>query len=192
MKASEHLDIEKFVNTSLVEIVANKIRSNIYKGKYEPGQRLIVRELADELGVSHTPIKDALNRLVAEGYIEAIPRKSMIVKQYTPHDFIENLEVRLMCELFCVDIILDDQILANNNFVEQMKNDVEALKTTLDKDGNIDYERWVLYQKLFHERYMGLLDNQKIVKIYKELEPHRNSYFTYQQNKGTPDRKSVV
>ena len=63
-------DLSLLVNTSLVDVVADKIRQNIYTGKYEAGKKLIVRELSEEFGVSHTPVKDALNRLISEGYVE--------------------------------------------------------------------------------------------------------------------------
>ena len=66
-------DLSLLVNTSLVDVVADKIRQNIYTGKYEAGKKLIVRELSEEFGVSHTPVKDALNRLISEGYVEALP-----------------------------------------------------------------------------------------------------------------------
>ena len=76
-------DLSLLVNTSLVDVVADKIRQNIYTGKYEAGKKLIVRELSEEFGVSHTPVKDALNRLISEGYVEALPRRSMVVRTYT-------------------------------------------------------------------------------------------------------------
>ena len=60
------LKIEEYVSYSLVDVVTDKIRSNIFSGKYLPGKKLVVREISEELGVSHTPLKDSLNRLVSE------------------------------------------------------------------------------------------------------------------------------
>ena len=97
-------DLSQYTSTSLVEIVTNTIRKNIYNGTYAPGEKLIVRELSEQLGVSHTPIKDALNRLVSEGYVEAPPRKSMYVKPFSIMDLMETLYVRAMCELSVVKI----------------------------------------------------------------------------------------
>ena len=57
--------IEEYVSCSLVDVVTDRIRSNIFSGKYLPGMKLVVREISEELGVSHTPVKDALNRLVS-------------------------------------------------------------------------------------------------------------------------------
>ena len=76
LESEGRLNLEQYVSVSLVDVVTEKIRSNIYSGKYLPGQRLVVREISEELGVSHTPVKDALNRLVSEGYVVALPRRS--------------------------------------------------------------------------------------------------------------------
>ena len=61
----------------------------------------------EELGVSHTPVKDALNRLVSEGYVEAMPRRSMVVKEYSNIEFLDNYDQRLMIELYYADEILE-------------------------------------------------------------------------------------
>ena len=100
-------DLSLLVNTSLVDVVADKIRQNIYTGKYEAGKKLIVRELSEEFGVSHTPVKDALNRLISEGYVEALPRRSMVVRTYTNVELLDALEARMMCEVFYADAIIE-------------------------------------------------------------------------------------
>ena len=79
-------DLSLLVNTSLVDVVADKIRQNIYTGKYEAGKKLIVRELSEEFGVSHTPVKDALNRLISEGYVEALHERRTAGCAGSSHD----------------------------------------------------------------------------------------------------------
>ena len=104
--AGDKVKLEQYISVSLVDVVTDKIRSNIYSGKYLPGQRLIVREISEELGVSHTPVKDALNRLVSEGYVVALPRRSMVVKEYSNIEFIDNYDQRMMIELYYADEIM--------------------------------------------------------------------------------------
>ena len=183
--------IEEFINTSLVDVVTSKIRSNIYCGKYMPGQRLVVREISDELGVSHTPVKDALNRLVAEGYVEAPPRKSMKVKEYSNSEFINNYEVRLMCELFCAEEIMKHAEL-NSGIVKDMEECQEAMKSVMESFKDFDYETWVNYETKFHRRYMQECSNSKVYSIYCSLDSNKQSYFAYLNNNRIPLKISTI
>lgn len=178
-------EIQNYISTSLVDLVTKKIKDNIYSGKYPPGQRLIVRELSDDLNVSHTPVKDALNRLVAEGYVEALPRRSMVVKEYTNDDFIDNLSVRLMCELFCAyDVIETAKV--DSSLLSDLNCDYNAMTSCLSDSDAMNYETWVLHETHFHRRYIHTSGNRKLIETYEKLDSNRNSYFVYLKNTGTP------
>ncbi|MCC2877727.1 GntR family transcriptional regulator [Lachnoclostridium pacaense] len=185
------VNLEEFVNISLVDMVADKIRSNIYNGKYLPGKRLVVRELSEELGVSHTPIKDALNRLVSEGYVVALPRRSMVVREYSTIEFIDNFETRLMFELYHSAEILehakkDGRLLAD---LEEYKNTMEDL---VKNNEDISYETWVNCETGFHQRYMKECSNQKVYELYCQLDTNRQSYFTYMNNNRLPLSLDII
>jgi len=173
--------LDQYVNVSLVDIVTNRIRKNIYTGKYEPGKKLIVRELSEELGVSHTPIKDALNRLISEGYVEALPRKSMIVKEYSNRDFVERLEVRLMCELYSVDAVME-AIEKGAPVVEQLRSAMQKIEAAFENSGE-DCEKWMITESYFHEIYISFCDNQCLLELYKNLCSQRYSYFSFLQSR---------
>ena len=66
---------------SLLEYALDAIRENILIGKYPAGQKLSTQDIAEELGISRTPVNAAINRLVAEGLAEAIPRRGTIVRK---------------------------------------------------------------------------------------------------------------
>lgn len=176
--------IDNYINTSLVEIVTNQIRSNIFSGKYPSGKKLIVRELSEELGVSHTPIKEALNRLVSEGYVEAQPRKSMVVKEYQNHNFIENMEIRLMCELFSVSEVISKAKL-DMSFTAAMKEKLQQMKQ-MTESGMQNNEVWVECETEFHRAYMKMCGNDKLYSVYCSLESNRESYFAYLINREIP------
>lgn len=177
--------LDQYVSTSLVEIVANTIRSNIYNGLYRPGQKLIVRELSESLGVSNTPIKEALNRLVSEGYVEAPPRKSMIVKEFSIAGLMENLQIRLVLELSSVDDIL---LAARDNplLLETMEREYEKMAACLHEDGLLDYQTWIACETSFHRAYMNLCGNGKLAEMYGSLDSNKNCYFTYLYVENTP------
>lgn len=175
------LELDQFVNTSLVDIVTQKIRTNIYTGKYEPGTRLIVRELSEDLGVSHTPIKEALNRLVAEGYVDALPRKSMVVREYNNRDFIERLEARLMCELYSIDAVMEC-LEKGEPLVEQLRAAMEEIDAAF-QNSMVDCERWMKSESHFHEIYVGLCNNQYLLESYRNISSQRYSYFAFLQSR---------
>ncbi|MGI6031126.1 MAG: GntR family transcriptional regulator [Eubacteriales bacterium] len=173
------------VNTSLVDILSKKIRDGIHSGKYLPGQKLIVRELSEELNVSHTPIKEALHRLVAEGYVEAPPRKSMVVKRVTYQDYEQNMEIRVMCELFALPTLValsPDQL----GFTRDMQEDVEQMAQVLDAPGELDYNHWLELDGVFHRRYMSVVENTEFGRVYASLKANRNSYFAFLENTKHP------
>lgn len=195
MEHTNPLDIDHslsmLVNTSLVDVIAQKIRANIYSGKYEAGKKLIVRELAEEFDVSHTPIKDALNRLVAEGYVEAPPRKSMVVRTYSNASIMDSFHARLMCECFCAGDIIEaagqhPEILA------KLQEILDQMRKIAGEGEKMSYEAWVENETLFHGCYMRYCGNDQIYRFYQTMDINRACYFTYLDTNHSPLRRSVI
>jgi len=85
----------------LSEQVYDELREAICDGRIPSNRRLVQNALADQLGISRTPVRDALSRLVQEGLVYPAPvRGGFIVKEFTPHDVLEIYDVRLAMEPF--------------------------------------------------------------------------------------------
>jgi DNA-binding GntR family transcriptional regulator len=97
---------------SLSDHIYLRIRTMILEGNFEPGQKIEKQALARELGVSQTPINDALNRLSGEKYLEQRSRQGYFVRAYTPQDMKEMFEVRAglegMAVRLCIERAPDD------------------------------------------------------------------------------------
>ena len=78
----------------LRDVVFNTLRRAILKGELEPGERLMEIALANKLGVSRTPIREAIRKLELEGLVVMIPRKGAEVARITEKDLRDVLEVR--------------------------------------------------------------------------------------------------
>ncbi|MFF8818560.1 GntR family transcriptional regulator [Leucobacter sp. NPDC015123] len=78
------------------------LRDRILHGELAPGQRLVERTLASELGVSRIPVRDALNILRGEGFVSALPNRGMTVAALSPQDVEELFEVRESLEVLAV------------------------------------------------------------------------------------------
>jgi len=88
------------VARSASDIATELIREAIFEGRLDPGQRLKEEELAQELGISRTPVREALLILQAEGLVSAVPNRGAVVRTYTEADLIDMYELRALLESF--------------------------------------------------------------------------------------------
>ena len=89
------------------------LREKIISGRYEPGMLLNIRELSEELRVSRTPIKDAINRLGYDGLVDIYPDRYAIVSRIDFADVIEILECREVensRKLLCSQVKIGDKV----------------------------------------------------------------------------------
>ncbi len=89
--------------SSLSSKIFNILRDNILEGKYSPDEKLVEIKLADELGVSRTPVREALKQLELEGLVENIPNRGVIVKGISKQDISDIYTIRLAIEAIAVD-----------------------------------------------------------------------------------------
>lgn len=87
----------------LRDAVYKILRLAILRGELEPEERLMEIALAEELGVSRTPIRDAIRKLEQEGLVRMIPRKGAQVANITEKDLTDVLEVRIGLECMAID-----------------------------------------------------------------------------------------
>ncbi|MHB1652997.1 MAG: GntR family transcriptional regulator [Desulfitobacteriaceae bacterium] len=78
------------------------LRNAILDGKLDPGQRLVERDIAEQLGISRTPVREAIRKLELERLVTHIPRKGVVVSGFTKADVVEILVIRTALEeLIC-------------------------------------------------------------------------------------------
>lgn len=88
----------------LRDVVFQTLRQAILRGELKPGERLMEIHLAQKLGVSRTPVREAIRKLELEGLVLMIPRKGAIVAEITVQDLEDVLEVRMALEELAVTI----------------------------------------------------------------------------------------
>ena len=91
----------------LRDVVFNTLRQAILTGDLKPGERLMEIHLADKLGVSRTPIREAIHKLELEGLVTIIPRRGAEVAQITEKSMKDVLEVRRALDALCVELACD-------------------------------------------------------------------------------------
>jgi len=157
---------EVFIESKpLREKIADKIRADIIKGVYKNGERLVEPKLAKTLGISRTPIREALRQLEAEGFIEIVPRRGAIVKELTIKDIDDLYAIKANLEGLAarqaVINLTEEQIENLININKQFKNIVEKNPSVTDEylKDNID----------FHNIFIAASDNEKLVDILDGL-----------------------
>lgn len=88
----------------LRDVVFNTLRQAILKGELEPGERLMEIQLAERLGVSRTPIREAIRKLELEGLVLMIPRKGAEVAKISEKSLRDVLEVRRSLEELAIEL----------------------------------------------------------------------------------------
>lgn len=97
MAKIEHNDIENHLN-SLRGKVFQQLENDILNGRYQTGESLIETRLSEELGVSRTPIREAIRQLELEGLVQSIPNKGAVVKGISAQDIEDIYTIRMMIE----------------------------------------------------------------------------------------------
>lgn len=95
--------------------IINTIRGQVYEllkeeicgGKYQPGQWLQEKELAEQFSVSRSPVREALKQLAADGLVIEVPNKGVFIREFTPKDIEEIFDLRVMMESYAIDKIVD-------------------------------------------------------------------------------------
>ena len=113
----------------LRDVVFNTLRQAILTGELKPGERLMEIHLANKLGVSRTPIREAIRKLELEGLVTMIPRRGAEVAQITEKSMNDVLEVRRAVDALCVELacerITEEALhrlkVACDEFAEQVK-----------------------------------------------------------------------
>jgi DNA-binding GntR family transcriptional regulator len=79
---------------NLDDKIYRRLKAMITEGDLEPGKRILQEHLARDMGVSRTPLVNALKRLAQEGLLEWLPRRAIYVKRFTPREVAQIFEVR--------------------------------------------------------------------------------------------------
>lgn len=154
----------------LRDVVFYTLREAILKGELEPGERLMELDLAEKLGVSRTPIREAIRKLELEGLVKMAPRKGAEVAEITLDDLTDVLEVRknledLAVELACKKSTPED--------IEQMKKCHENFKEALKSE---DLTIMAEADEAFHNVIYNTTRNKRLMQILNNLREQMYRY----------------
>lgn len=147
----------------LREVVCESLREAIRNGVLKPGERIMEIQLAEELGVSRTPVREAIRKLELEGYVVMMPRRGTYVANMSIRDINEIFEIRTALES------LSNGLAAEHITDEELEH-LQRLLVIIGgyiKDGNI--EKIVETDIEFHDLMYHAARNQRLVGIISNL-----------------------
>ncbi len=154
----------------LRDVVFNTLRQAILKGELEPGERLMEIQLAERLGVSRTPIREAIRKLELEGLVLMIPRKGAEVARISEKSLKDVLEVRRSLEELAIELT------CQRISEEGIKEIEEAQKAFADAIYKGDVMAIAEADEQFHELIYKATGNKRLVQILNNLREQMYRY----------------
>jgi DNA-binding GntR family transcriptional regulator len=113
----------------LRELVFESLREAIISGRLKPGERMMEIQMAEEMGVSRTPVREAIRKLELEGLVVMIPRKGAYVAGLSLKDIVEVFEIRGALEGLAAELaaerITDDELENLERYLVRITEDIE-------------------------------------------------------------------
>lgn len=147
---------------SLLEFAYNGIREGILAGQYAPGSKLVAGIIAREFGISQTPVKEALNQLVAEGLVECLPRRGHMVHRISKNDICDMINVRIMMECFAIERAVEN-VQKYPDAILRM----EEILAQYDIMETLSYTAASKLEQEFHSLFIGLAENTRLARLYR-------------------------
>ena len=155
----------------LRDVVFNTLRDAILTGKLVPGERLMENQLAEKLGVSRTPVREALRMLELENLVELVPRKGAQVLDMGEKDIVNILEIRSALEGLATSLACKKM---SKETLQQLKNmEVDFERAVAEND----VERFVDIDEDFHDLIFEATENMSTIvahhrSIIRAIENH--------------------
>ncbi len=170
----------------LRDVVFNTLRRAILTGQLKPGERLMEVHLANKLGVSRTPIREAIRKLELEGLVVMVPRKGAAVAKISEKSLRDVLEVRRALDVFIAELacerITKDQIARLKKAADDFEN------VTKDESKKNDTAFLAKADVAFHDIIIEATGNTRLKSLVNNLAEQMYRYrFVYLQNSDIHD-----
>lgn len=143
--------------------VAAKLREMIRKGVLVRGQRIIEAEICEQIGVSRTPLREALRMLESEGLVELFPHKGVFIRQPSMREIQEMFEVMGVLEGTCARLTAEKMTAAGWRKIERLHQQLETYYAEGDR------EKYIAVNNVFHASVQELAGNRVLDEVVANL-----------------------
>ena len=146
------------------EAAFEKIKEAIIKGHFKPGEKLVEQTLAQEMGVSRTPVREAIRRLEAEGFVVSIPRKGVVVSRADKEEIVQLYSIRAELEGLAARWAIE------NADEDDMRKLDEAISRMEETAASGDLDGVVQSNALFHDAIAQASKSRILCTLLKTLQ----------------------
>lgn len=146
----------------------NKLRLAIVSGELRPNQRLVESQISRWVGMSRTPVREALKRLEATGYLSTFPSGGLVVTDHAPSQIRSLYEVREALEVMAIKLACQRATEA------QIRQAEEYHVRSIDTIRNRDVEQFIELNTAFHEGLFASCGNDQLISL---VQTYRDQYF---------------
>lgn len=171
----------KLVRATLADQVHNELRTRILTGRLPSGHRLLPEELAADLAISQTPIKEALLKLEADGLVVTEMRRGTVVRLFTLRDVEELYEARIMIELEAVDAAFARGAVTAE-LLDELKENLEQHARHLKRKTLADLTTALAFDRAFHHRLILARENAVIAAWHQRILTQTHTAYVYLQS----------
>ena len=168
MTSDFHVNMNEYL--PLRDVVFNTLREAILHGELKPGERLMEISLANRLGVSRTPVREAIRKLELEGLVIMIPRKGAQVAQITEQDLNDVLEVRLGLEELAMQFACER---IDEEHLQEIARAAQDFEDLMEEGDITDLAQADVH---FHELIYQATQNQRLIQIINNLREQMYRY----------------
>ena len=143
--------------------VAAKIREMIRKGVFVRGQRIVEADVCEQIGVSRTPLREALRMLESEGLVELFPHKGVFIRQPSMDEIQEMFEVMGVLEGTCARLTAEKMTTAGWQKIERLHRKLETHYAEGDR------EKYISANNVFHALVQELAGNRVLDEAVAKL-----------------------
>lgn len=154
----------------LRELVFEALREAIINGTLKPGERLMEVTLAEELGVSRTPVREAIRKLELEKLVIMVPRKGAYVADVSKRDVAEVFEIRRALEGLAAQLAADR---ISDDHLESLERYLVKIADAIEKG---DVEQFVSIDMSFHEELYQASGNERLGQMINNLREYIQRY----------------
>lgn len=140
--------------------VYNRLRIQISEGKLKPGEKVSIRQIADSFGVSAMPVREALHKLQAEGFVH-FERRSIVVRQLSLQEVKEIFTIRQRLETLATEWALP-------NLTQQDLVELQELVKQMDNP-DISHGEWQRLNRDFHLQFYDLSGSEPLNQLIKNV-----------------------
>lgn len=156
----------------LREIVFETLREAIIQGRLRPGERMMEIQLAEEMGVSRTPVREAIRKLELEGFVVMVPRKGAFVAGISIKDIVNVFEVRAAMEALAAGLAAER---ITSEEMEELERSLVQINEVSSRD-NID--DIVALDSSFHDIIYRASRNERLIQIVTHLQEQIHRFRT--------------